>query len=380
MHICFVLTTPYALNAFVVPTVKTLLEKGWKVTVLVNTHSGLVSDAIVEGAEIIHLDIARQISPFSDIKALLSLIAVFNIRRFDMVHSITPKAGLLAMIAARLTRVEVRIHTFTGQVWVTRQGAMRWLLRSLDRVIARCATALLVDSPSQRDFLVAENIAPLDRLDVLGEGSITGVDTERFAPNEVLRQNVRDSLNISPETVVLLYVGRMHKDKGIAEIVRSFAVVAARYAHVRLLLVGPDEGALQEALEFAGEFRDRIHTEGLTQQPEIYMAASDVFCMASYREGFGLSIIEAGSCGMPSVAYRIYGVTDAIADGSTGYLVPLRDELAFAGAICKLIEAPEKRKKMGYAARQRAELIFSRHIVVQAWLRFYDQQTNRAKS
>lgn len=374
MHVCFVLTTPFALNAFVAPTIKALLAQGSQVTVLVNTDAGAVSAEIVQGAEIIHLDIARHIAPLRDIKTLRTLMQIFRAQRFDIVHSITPKAGLLAMMAARLTGIGVRVHTFTGQVWVTRSGAMRWLLRSLDKVLARCATALLVDSPSQRDFLAAEKITPMQRLHVLGEGSITGVDTRRFSPNAASRHDVRKRLKIPEDAALLLYVGRMHRDKGVAELVRSFVSVAADFQHAYLLLVGPDEGDLMPALAFVGEFGDRIHTAGLTQQPEIYMAAADIFCLASHREGFGLSLVEAGSCSLPSIAYKIYGVTDAVANGLTGYLVPLRDEKAFACAMAELLEKPAERMEMGRAARQRAEQVFSQHIVVQAWLDFYAEQ------
>ena len=374
MHVCFVLTTPFALNAFVGPAIKALLAQGWRVTVLVNTHAGKVSDDIAQGAEVIQLGIARNIAPLSDIRTLRVLLNIFRTRRFDIVHSVTPKAGLLAMLAARMAGIKVRIHTFTGQVWTTRRGVMQYLLRTLDWVLARCATALLVDSPSQRVFLADQKIALLPNLYVLGDGSITGVDTQRFAPSETVRRKLRAELNIASDATVLLYVGRMTRDKGIAELVRSFVTVAKRFKQARLMLVGPDEGALKAALALAGQFRDRIHTAGLTQQPEIYMAAADIFCLASHREGFGLSLIEAGSCGLPSVAYQIYGVTDAVSNGVTGYLVPLRDEDAFAGAICKLIEAPAVREEMGRAARQRAEQSFSQPALVKCWLDFYNQQ------
>ena len=380
MHVCFVLTTPFALNAFVGPAIKALLAQGWSVTVLVNTQAGRVSDEIAQGAEVIHLDIERNIAPFSDIQTLRFLLKLFSARRFDIVHSVTPKAGLLAMLAACIVGIKVRIHTLTGQVWTTRRGVMQYLLRTLDRVLAGCATALLVDSPSQREFLADKKIALLQSLYVLGEGSITGVDTKRFSPNEAARHKLRAELNISADAAVLLYVGRMARDKGIAELVRSFVTVAMRFEQARLLLVGPDEGVLEAALALAGEFRGRIDTAGLTQQPEIFMAAADIFCLASHREGFGLSLIEAGSCGLPSVAYQIYGVTDAVANEVTGYLVPLRDENAFAGAICKLIEAPGRREAMGRAARQRAERDFSQHVLVQRWLDFYDGQLALVKT
>lgn len=341
---------------------------------LVNTAAGKVSDVIAQGAEVIHLDIARDIAPFRDLKTVYALMRIFNARQFDMVHSVTPKAGLLAMLAARMTGIKLRVHTFTGQVWVTRRGGMRWLLRALDRLLAWCATALLVDSASQREFLVVEKIAPLESLHVLGEGSITGVDNERFSPNAAMRHAVRQDLKLPEDAVILLCVGRMHPDKGIAGLVRSFVRVTANFQHVHLLLVGPDEGDLMPALAGAGAFGDRIHTAGLTHQPEMYMAAADIYCLASYREGFGLSIVEAASCGLPCIAYKIYGVTDAVVDGLTGYLVGLGDENAFAGAMTVLLQNPANRLEMGREARKRATQVFSQHSLVQAWLDFYADQ------
>ena len=374
MHVCFVLTTPFALNAFVAPTIRALLVQRCRVTVIVNTDAGELAREVVQGATVIHLNIARDIAPLKDFKTLVTLIQLFRRQRFDIVHSITPKAGLLAMLAARGVGIKVRVHTFTGQVWVTRKGAMRWLLITLDRVLAASATALLVDSTSQREFLATEKICSLQRLHVLGQGSINGVDTDKFVPDDRSWQRVREDLKIPTNALVLLYVGRMHRDKGISELVRCFAVAARRFPQLHLLLVGPDEGELVLALEFAGDYRGRIHTVGLTDQAEIYMAAADVYCLASHREGFGLSLIEAGACGLPSIAYRIYGVTDAVAEGTTGLLAPLKDEAAFAEAICRLVEAPALRLNMGKAARQRTLDLFSRPVIVDAWLAFYDEQ------
>lgn len=374
MQVCFVLTVPFVLNAFVAPTIRALLIRGWKVTVLINTKAGPVAQDIASRVEIIHLDIARTVSPLRDLKTLWILIRLFHVRRFDMVHSITPKAGLLAIMAARLAGIELRIHTFTGQVWATRRGAARWLLRMLDKLLARSASALLVDSASQRDFLVAEKVVTRERLRLLGQGSISGVDTSRFAPSLRWRHEIRTALGVPAGAVLLLYIGRMHAEKGVVELARSFAQVAAGHRQVHLLLVGPDEGALKSALAVVTTCRERVHVIGLTTEPEKYMAASDIFCLASYREGFGLSLIEAASAGLPSVASRIYGVIDAVVDEVTGLLVPARDVEAFAEAIAKLLIHPELREQMGISAQQRVEEQFSQQTLVQAWVDFYDQQ------
>ena len=379
MHICFVITTPFALNAFVTPVIRALVERGWKVTVMVNTDAGPVSDGLLATVQVIPLDIARQISLRRDITALWVLLKTFHTCQFDIVHSITPKAGLLAMTASRLAGIKLRVHTFTGQVWATRRGSMRYLLRGLDQWLARCANALLVDSFSQRDFLVDQGITRLQRLHVLGQGSISGVDTARFSPNAAWRQDIRNALGIPCDASVLLYVGRMHVEKGLVELAQSFSRVASRFPKAYLLLVGPDEGALGLVSTILEPCVKRVRMVGLTSCPEKYMAVADIFCLPSYREGFGLSLVEAASMGLPCVASRIYGVTDAVVDGQTGFLVPVRDSAGFAEAAEKLLSQPALAQTMGAAARHRVIAEFSQEVLVQAWLQFYDSRLAELK-
>ena len=374
MRICFVLTTPFALNAFVAPAIRALLARGDKVTVVVNAGAGPIAADIVGTIEIVDLEIARPIAPLRDLSSLLALFRLFRDQRYDIVHSVTPKAGLLAMMAARLAGIPMRIHTFTGQVWATRSGMMRWLLRSLDGLLAACASALLVDSVSQRDFLVEQKVAAPGRLHVLGEGSVAGVDTARFAPQQHRRDEVRAALGVPADAVLLLYIGRMHAEKGVLELAEAFALLAPRHTGLHLLLVGPDEGALQPALALLGTYRDRAQVIGLTSEPQNYMAAADIFCLASHREGFGLSLIEAAATGLPCVASRIYGVTDAVVEDVTGLLVPVKDVDALAAALKLLADQPLLRQQMGANGRARAEKDFSQDAVVAAWLNFYQQQ------
>ena len=374
MRICFVLTSPFALNAFVAPAIRALLARGDKVTVVIDAKAGPISADILGTIEIVDLHIARAISPLRDLLSLFALLRLFRDRRYDIVHSVTPKAGLLAMMAARLVGIPLRIHTFTGQVWATRSGAIRWLLRSLDGLLAACASALLVDSVSQRDFLVEQKVAAPGRLHVLGKGSIAGVDTARFTPQQHKRDEVRAALGVPLGAVLLLYIGRMHAEKGLLELAEAFTLLAPRHTELQLLLVGPDEGALQSALALLGAYRDRAQVVGLTSEPQDYMAAADIFCLASHREGFGLSLIEAAATGLPCVASRVYGVTDAVVEGVTGLLVPVKDVDALAAALRLLADQPLLRQQMGANGRARAEKDFSQDAVVDAWLNFYQQQ------
>ncbi|WBY00731.1 glycosyltransferase family 4 protein [Ramlibacter tataouinensis] len=373
MRVCFVTSNTFALNAFLAMPIQALAQRGWEVHVVVNTADGAVAPAICSSARVHPVDHARDISPLKDLVSLWRLWRLFRRIRPDVVHSVTPKAGLLAMTAARLAGVPCRMHTFTGQVWATREGAMRWLLRGVDRFFAACATRVLADSPSQREFMAGEGVAAAGRIGVLGEGSICGVDTQRFRPDAQARGQVRSRLGIGPDAPVLLYVGRLHPDKGLAELGAAFGQLASRHPDLHLVLAGPDEGGLALAQRGAGAASSRLHAVGMTREPERHMAAADVFCLPSYREGFGLSLLEAASAGLPCVASRIYGITDAVQDGATGLLVPVRDAPALAAAIERLLQDEALRSRLAAAARERALGRFSREAMMQHWMRLYEE-------
>jgi glycosyltransferase involved in cell wall biosynthesis len=190
------------------------------------------------------IPIARPIAPWADLLALLALFRLFRRRRFDLVHSITPKAGLLAMLAGFLAGVPLRLHTFQGEVWVTRRGALRWLLKNLDRLLAWLATDLLVVSDSERKFLIATGLIPAAKSRVLKHGSIAGVDCKRFKADSSARAALRAELGIPADAPVFLFIGRLNRDKGVLDLARAYAALAREDAVCRLLIVGPDEGGL----------------------------------------------------------------------------------------------------------------------------------------
>jgi len=319
------------------------------------------------------IGIERKISPLRDLVCLYRLACIFQTRGFKAVHSVTPKAGLLAMTAACLMRVPVRIHWFTGQVWATRSGAMRVLLKGLDRLTAALATHLLVDSPSQVDFLVSQGVAPREKMRVLAQGSICGVDTVRFHPDDSARAEVRAKLGLPQEALVFLFVGRCTFDKGLLDLARAFEALCSERDDVYLVIVGPDEeGVFPAMLRLCPRAADRVRRLDYTDVPERVMAAADVFCLPSYREGFGSVVIEAGAAGIPSIGSRIYGVTDAIQDGITGLLHKPHDALDLLAKMRHMVQDPDLRSTMGSRARARAEQEFAQDVVTAALLNYYE--------
>ena len=373
----FVATTPFAVNAFLRSQLL-LLAKTYDVTLCVNTSAYPLEKDIQSVVRVQHIDIGRKISPWQDLRAFVQLLKFLYMLKPDIVHSMTPKAGLLTMFAGRLARVPWCFHTFTGQIWANKTGIGRCLFKWIDRLIALAANQVFADSASQCRFLEKQGVVRRGGVTVLGKGSVAGVDLERFQPNSVARLSLRTKLGINNGIPVFVFVGRMVRDKGVFDLVEAFAMVNALNPHWELWMIGPDEDGLQEKLSKMGvSLGANIRWLGRTFSPERYMAAADVFVLPSYREGFGSAIIEAAACEIPTIAYKIDGVIDAVIEGRTGILVHKGDVQGFAQAMKDLGNLPVKRKLLGQAALERAVKDFSSKKVSQEWLAFYDALLKR---
>lgn len=374
--ICFVVASEITVTAFLADQIRSLMSR-YQVCVVLNTNNPQFLVPLGIHVEVISVPIDRKIRLPSDLSALIALWRLFRSRRFDLVHSVSPKAGLLAMLSGFIARVPRRVHTFTGQVWVTRSGIVRKILKWIDKLLATLATHILVDSPSQRSFLLAEGVVRADKSVVLSGGSIGGVDLQRFRPNLEARGAVRMELNIEPTVPLLLFVGRLKRDKGVLDLARTYAMLEGVAVRSVLLIVGPDEEKLRGRMEELAEGRQHgLKFLPYTGNPERYMAAADVLCLPSYREGFGSVIIEAAACGVPAVGSRIYGISDAIVDGQTGLLHEPGDVNEMRRCLQRLIEDPESRIRMGRAARARAIEVFPKEQLTAGLLTFYHELLN----
>jgi glycosyltransferase involved in cell wall biosynthesis len=377
--ICVIATVPAGIRAFMASHVRALSTLA-PVTVVTTAAEEALADLGGPNVVLRSLEIARQIAPMRDAGALLQLVRLFRRERYAAVVSITPKAGLLGMMAARLTGVPVRLHWFTGQVWATRSGLARRTLRLLDRALAESASHLLADSPSQRDFLQAEGVAKAGRITVLGAGSVGGVNTQRFQPSTAHRTRIRAEFDIPADALLVLYLGRLNAEKGVPELTAAFARIAHERPELHLLVVGPDEAGMRTRLQrAAGIARARLHCAGFTREPEAVMAAADVFVLPSHREGFGATIIEAAACGVPAIGTRIYGLADAIAEGESGLLVPVGDPAALASAILDLVGDAEARRAMGLRARRRVEREFTEARMTALFMAYFGDALAAAK-
>lgn len=366
-RVAFVVSEPATYAAFLKEHAR-ILSLDFDISVIANFKDGL-PNSMNGHARFIDVPIVRAIQPWNDVKALFLLWKILRQESFDVVHSVTPKAGLLAGLAGVLARQRVRIHTFTGQVWATRRGITRALLKMADRLTLACTTRSLADSHSQAEFLKAEGFG--GSIAVLGNGSIAGVDATRFCPSSSWRSDVRMALSIPDSALVFCFLGRLNRDKGVVDLVEGFIKAGLGSGHV-LMIVGPDEGDLSEAIRSRAESGGvEVRLTGGTASPEKYLAASDVFCLPSYREGFGSSVLEAAAVGLPAIVSRIYGLVDAVDEGHTGLCHPPGDIDAIALCLRMLAKDQSLRARMGESARMRAIEKFSPALITSELEKLY---------
>ncbi len=368
MRIVRLATVPFFMLHHLRSQIDATAAAGHEVILVASPVEGADALDRIPGTRFIPIDIPRGIAPLRDLAALASMYRLFRSFRPDVVHSTTPKAGFLCSVAGFLARVPVRLHTFTGQPWLELAGPIRWFSMASDWLIARLNTHCYADSPSQRDFLIAAGLCRADAISVLESGSLAGVDLARFDPVSLAERarRCRETLAIPRAARVVLFIGRVTRDKGLAELADAFSRVKASAPETYLVVVGPTEpkrDPLPSALLQALEADDRVRMTGYDPEPEKYLAMADLLCLPSYREGFGNVVIEAGALGVPAVGTRIDGLRDAVVDGVTGLLVPPKDAAALADALASLLKDDARRKQMGNAARERARNLFDSRIV-----------------
>jgi glycosyltransferase involved in cell wall biosynthesis len=313
-----------------------------------------------EKVRTISVPMARKIAPFSDLKSLFELIRIFRKERPDMVHSITPKAGLLSMMAARWTRVPVRIHTFTGLIFPYEKGWKRRLLMMTDRLTACCATHVIPEGIGIRDDLIRFRITRKP-LRVLGNGNVRGIDLNHYVRTENLSRKAADIRNyyrIPDDGFAFIFVGRLDRDKGIDELVQAFRMLEKEYPKVHLFLVGIEEPEGKSILDETREIitrDDHIHlSDGWQADVRPWYAAADALVHPSRREGFPNVVIEAGAMGLSSIVTDINGSREIVKDGQNGKIVPAQDPEALYAAMKEFLEQPEMVREMAAAARDLA--------------------------
>jgi glycosyltransferase involved in cell wall biosynthesis len=305
------------------------------------------------------VEMSRRITPLRDLAALWRVVRVMRRVQPAIVDGHTPKGGLLAMMAASLCRVPVRIYHMYGLPMLTANGMKRRLLHWTERTACKLAHQVYCLSNSLRDVAIAEGLCPPEKITVLNHGNIDGVEAEaRFNPSSVPAANgqaVRAKYGIPQDAQVAGFVGRIVRDKGLIELVRAWQTLREEFAGLHLLIAGPFESQdpIPADVESALRTDPRIHLAGVVEDmPSLYRAI-DLLVLPTYREGFGTVLLEASAMELPVVATRIPGCIDAVRDGETGILVPAQDAAALAGAVGTYLRDAELRRRHGCNGRTR---------------------------
>jgi glycosyltransferase involved in cell wall biosynthesis len=318
----------------------------------------------------------RRITPFRDLVALGRIYLQLRRLQPTVVHTHTPKASLLGMIAAWLLRRPLRIYHLRGLRYIAAVGFRRRLLQWMERLTCSFADQVLCVSRSIRETAVADGVCPAEKISVLLSGSGQGVDTQRFSPAnlpEGTREEIRRSYGIPLDAVVIGFIGRIVRDKGAVELAEAWGDLRNEYPGAHLLIVGPfeSEDPVPAGVEEFLRQDPRVHLAGLEWDTPPLYAAMDVVALPTYREGFPNVPLEAAAMRLPMVATRVPGCVDAIQDGVTGTLVPPRDAGSLAGAIRRYLEDPELRAQHGHAGRERVLREFRREAIWEALYQEY---------
>lgn len=351
------------------------LKKKYEVVLLSSPGPEMEAIAEKEGVKTIAVPMERHISLKKDVVSLFKLIKVFRREHPQMVHSMTPKAGLLCMVAAWLTRVPVRVHTFTGLVFPTAQGLKRKILMLTDAITCACATHIIPEGEGVKADLQNNGITKKP-MKILGYGNVRGIDMTRFSRREsIMRmaENLRDS-----DVFTFLFVGRIVRDKGINELVAAFKRLNEEFPKTRLWLVGFFEENLDPVSSTTKsiiESNKSIEAVGEKLADELlsYYAASDCFVFPSYREGFPNTVIEAGAMDLPCIVTDINGSREIISQGENGIIIPSKNEEQLYKAMKQMITDEKGRKKMTGNARKMIADRFEQSFVRQCLYDYYEE-------
>ncbi|WP_242927533.1 glycosyltransferase family 4 protein [Pontibacter vulgaris] len=323
-----------------------------------------------QSIRVVGINMTRIVSPISDLVSLAKLYLLFKKEKPQIVHTHTPKAGLIGMLAAWLARVPVRMHTVAGLPLLEADGIKRKILVLTERLTSACACNVYSNSYKMMEIMLENDLCSPGKLGVIGNGSSNGIDTNHFAPSTIdntAKEKLKAELKISSTDKVLCFVGRVVTDKGVNELVESFINLISKHHNLKLVIVGPFErelDALHEQTERAILHNPNICFTDYQEDVRPFLAISDIFILPSYREGFPNVVMQAGAMGVPCVVSDINGCNEIIEHGLNGLIVPAKDAKALEKALEFLIKDESTLIRMASISRQ---MIVSRYDQQYLW-------------
>jgi glycosyltransferase involved in cell wall biosynthesis len=329
-----------------------------------------------EEISIFHIPMVRPISLFKDIWCLLRFIFLFLKEQPHIVHGNTPKASFLSMIAAWITRVPVRIYMCHGLRYQGEANIYkRKLLMRMEKITCKCATKVICVSYGVRNTLISDGICSDSKAIVVHHGSAAGIDTNHFCRDNVdIKTTIHEELGIKKEDFTFVFIGRIVQDKGINELIRAFCKLLESYNHVHLVLVGPndiDTKKISKETKQLIKSTANIHAVGVQKDIRPYLLNANALVLPSYREGFGMVLIEAGAMSVPAIASDIIGCNEIIISGKNGELISAKNPDALLETMKKWVESPEYVNQLSLNAREMVMERYSQEIVWRNMLATY---------
>jgi len=370
IRLVHVTTLPQSAATFLQGQLRWLRDRGLQITVISSPGTQLAEFAQQEGVDWASVPLTRVVSPAADLRAIARMSSAFRRIRPQIVHAHTPKAGLVAMVAAQLVGVPVRIYHLHGLRFETSHGWRRQLLLNAERATCSLAHRVLCVSNSVRTAAIQTGLVSSTRAKVLAHGSINGIDIDQFRRSEdylELRQAVRRRFGIPEDALCLGFVGRLVRDKGIVELHDAWQELRVRFPHLHLLLVGPfeQEDAVPATIRTSLTADPRVHLAGLDWNVRPYYCAMDVFTLPTHREGLGTVLLEAAAMELPIVSSRCTGCVDAVGPHHAR-LVEVGDSRALATAIADYLGGSDQRRTAGVLGRKFVTARFQPQRVWQA--------------
>jgi glycosyltransferase involved in cell wall biosynthesis len=330
-----------------------------------------------QGVDVFHVELTRKITPIQDLKAVIKLYKYLKKEKPQIVHTHTPKAGIVGMLASYLANVPNRLHTVAGLPLLEATGVKRKILNFVEKITYSCATNVYPNSHGLKNIILQNKFTKENKIKVIANGSSNGINTAYFNPDLFLAKEInllKENLKIKDNDFVFIFVGRIVGDKGINESIEAFDNLSKSFQSIKLLLVGNFESDLDPLNNNTLKIIDdnsAILGAGYQQDVRPYLAIADALVFPSYREGFPNVVLQAGAMGLPSIVSDINGCNEIIKDEENGLIIPAKDSEAIYKAMKRLIEDPELKNKLQKNARNMITELYEQQIIWEALLKEY---------
>ncbi len=381
-------TSPISLQFLLGGQMRYMSENGFDVIMV--SADGKERDALIEQEGCPHfiVPMTRAITPIQDLKCLWQLVKLMRKEKPDIVHTHTPKAGLLGMLAAKLTRVPVKFHTIAGLPLMTASPVKKYILLWIERLTYWAADNIFPNSKSLKKYIIEEKILPIKKLEIIGEGSSNGINLSYFSPidlDDTILNDIKSLIEYKSDKFYFTVVGRMVKDKGIIEIIEAFCDIHKKYPHSNLILVGPyerirSEETLPNELIKIIEEHSAIYSVGFSDYVRYFLALSNVLLHASYREGFPNVLLQAGSMNCPIICSNIPGNIDIVSDKSTGLLFEVKNRNSLFSSMVYSLESSSNMTEYAKKLNIKIKSFFDqKYIHEKIFDRYHDAMKNNKR-